>query len=114
MSKMKKMIMAITTTVLLLGACAGNDGTQQTEKLQVTDIQLPDTSDESLAQSSYKSSCAGCHGPDLQGGPAHPLPITGLSKEEVYITIIEGVGKMPGSMVTGENAENLAVWIAAQ
>lgn len=110
---MTRVIILLMGTLFLLAACGGT-ATPPQESLKVEDIQLPDTYDEFQAQVDYKKACAVCHGNDLQGAPAYPRPITGMSKEEVYIAIIEGVRMMPGNLVTGEDAENLAVWIAAQ
>lgn len=111
---MKKLTFLLTGLLFVLGACSGNNAAPPAEKLQVTDVTLPDTYDEALAQASYKKSCASCHGVELEGAPAYPMPITEFSKEEVYISIVEGMGLMPANMVSGEEAKNLAVWIAAQ
>ncbi|RXJ01703.1 cytochrome c [Anaerobacillus alkaliphilus] len=106
---MKKLL--FISLIFLLVACGGNTPDAQ---LDVSEISLPDTYDEARAQAAYKKSCAACHGGNLQGGGAYPYPITGISKEEMYVAIMEGVGLMPARLVTGEEAENLAVWIAAQ
>jgi cytochrome c551 len=110
----KKIFFALLAGAYLLTACGETQPEQATEGLKPEDITLPDTYDAALAEATNKRSCAGCHGVDLQGAGAYPQPITGLTKEEVYIAIVEGVGRMPANMVTGEEAENLAVWIAAQ
>ncbi|QOY36984.1 c-type cytochrome [Anaerobacillus isosaccharinicus] len=111
---MKKSLLAFIGMVFILAACGGETTTPAPERLQPSDITLPDTYDEERAQAAYKKSCAACHGVNLQGGGAYPYPITGISKEEMYIAIVQGVGVMPANLVTGEDAENLAVWIAAQ
>lgn len=109
---MKKILVALIGTTVLLAACSSNNA--EDEALTVSTVTLPDTYDEARAQAAYKKSCASCHGADLQGAPAYNFPITGISKEEVYIATIKGVGRMPGKLVSGEEAENLSVWIAAQ
>ncbi|MCT8140174.1 cytochrome c [Anaerobacillus sp. CMMVII] len=110
---MKKLIVALVGAAFVLGACGGNNAAPQ-ERLKPEDVTLPDTYDAARAEAAYTKSCAACHGVDLQGGGAHPYPITGISKEELYIAIVQGVGVMPANLVTGEEAENLAVWMADQ
>ncbi len=110
---MKKLLFTCIGLTFFLVACGGGETTPQTQ-VDLTQISLPDTYDEARAEAAYKKSCASCHGGNLQGGGAYPYPITGLTKEEMYVAIVEGVGLMPARLVTGEEAENLAVWLAAQ
>lgn len=113
---MKKLLTALFGAALILGACGGDEPTPAPAEPAPTETPATDetaagTYDATRAQTAYQS-CAGCHGGDLQGasGPA----ITGLTKEEVLLAIQEGPGIMPPNMVTGDDAENLAAWIAAQ
>jgi mono/diheme cytochrome c family protein len=112
---MHKKIIPFLGVVLFVGAIliAVFDVNEPVEEPPVV-ITLPDTYDEALAQKSYKRSCAVCHGQALEGATAYPEPITGLPAESVYIAIVEGVGLMPGKLLVGDDAANLAVWIAAQ
>lgn len=113
---MKKLLTALFGAALILGACGGDEPAPAPAEPAPTETPATDetaagTYDATRAQTSYQS-CAGCHGGDLQGtsGPA----ITGLTKEEVLSAIQEGRTGMPPNMVTGDDAENLAAWVAAQ
>ena len=117
--KLKKWFITITSALFILGGCGGeNDATPTPapapEGIDIATLDLPDTYDEQLATQHYAKNCAGCHGKNLEGAGAYPHPITGLTKEEVYIAVVEGVGMMPAGMVKGDDAANLAAWIAAQ
>lgn len=111
---MKKLLIALFGAALILGACGGGDDAEP----ETPDAPAQEASgdfDASRAQTSYQT-CAGCHGGNLEGGTAASLK--GLSKEEVLSAIQEGRqsdnGVMPANMVSGDDAENLAAWIAAQ
>lgn len=69
--------------------------------------------DAAKAQSTYMS-CAGCHGQNLEGGVGPALKGTQLSAEDILKVIENGQGTMPGGLVSGEDAKNLAAWIADQ
>ncbi|WP_246055331.1 c-type cytochrome [Pseudalkalibacillus caeni] len=65
-------------------------------------------------QKTYNQSCAGCHGKNLEGLNGPKLEDVGsrLSKEEILTKIKNGGGGMPGGLVSGEKAENLASWLS--
>lgn len=104
---MRKLLLGVFISALLfLGACS-NEG----QHAKATTLY-----DAEKAADDYKL-CASCHGADLQGGKSgagYAKPITSLTKEHILKSILEGPGVMPKDMVTGEAAENLAAWIAAQ
>ncbi|MRH43098.1 cytochrome c [Aquibacillus halophilus] len=83
---------------------AAENGGEQTEEGQVMEP-------EEIAQS-----CIGCHGGDLAGGSAPGLQNVGskYTQEEIHDIIINGIEgtAMPGGLVTGEEAEALAAWLA--
>jgi cytochrome c551 len=108
---MKKLLIAIIGAAMVLGACGGNEPAPAPDETPEVDETAAGDFDPAKAQASYQT-CAGCHGEDLQGknGPA----ISGLPKEQVLSAITEGRNGMPPNMVTGEDAENLAAWVAAQ
>ncbi len=125
---MKKLLIALFGAALVLGACGAADepapAPEETPEEAPEETPADDATDETAeavtfdateAQESYQS-CAGCHGGDLQGGGAYASPITGLSYEQVLAAIEQGPGTMPANAggVTGQEAENLAAWIAAQ
>ncbi|WNF36561.1 cytochrome c [Bacillaceae bacterium IKA-2] len=115
---MKKLLMAMIGAVLVLGACGGNDEAAPDEAPAAEETPAGGETtpvgdyDAAAAEASY-SSCIGCHGGNLEGQGANPA-IAGLSYEEVLTAIEVGPGTMPAGMVTGDAAENLAAWIAAQ
>lgn len=73
-----------------------------------------DTTDPGYAV--YENSCMGCHGGELEGGPAGP-PLIGTEHtvEEIATIAVEGIGDMPPGMFTGtdEELEQLANFISS-
>lgn len=61
----------------------------------------------------YNKSCLNCHGADLKGtaGP----PVTNMSEkyseQELLDLINNGVGMMPGNLLTEEEAEIVTKWL---
>lgn len=123
---MKKLIMAMTVSVLFLGACGGVDepapvdpAPDQGEAPVEEEVgeETAGAYDADAAEQTYQNSCAMCHGGNLEGQGQNPALVgTGLSKEEVLTILREGKGTMPGGLVRdGEDVEeNLAAWIADQ
>lgn len=63
------------------------------------------------------TSCATCHGGQLQGmGNTPALNNVGsrLSEEEILGIIVNGRNGMPGGLITGADAEAAAAWLATQ
>ncbi|WP_226036926.1 cytochrome c550 [Aquibacillus saliphilus] len=84
---------------------AAENGGEQSEEGAVSDP-------EEIAQS-----CIGCHGGNLEGGGSAPsLQQVGskYSEEEIHDIILNGIEgtAMPGGLVSGEEAEALASWLA--
>lgn len=118
---MKKLLIAMFGAALVLGACGAADEPAPAEETPPAD-EAPagdETAagleyDAALADAAYQQSCAGCHGGNLEGAGAYPNSIAGMSYAEVLAAIEAGPGMMPADLVTGEEAENLAAWIADQ
>lgn len=120
---MKKYMIALIGTAFLLGACGGNDGNVNDE-VPANDVnnEMNDEAanneeaggeyDLAAGEEIYVGNCASCHGSDLSGGSAPG--IQGLSYDEVMAAIENGPGTMPSNIVTGEDAENVAAWVAEQ
>ncbi|MGJ7921924.1 c-type cytochrome [Neobacillus sp. LXY-4] len=91
-------IMLMVSVLLLLGGCGANEK----ENNEAADV-------ETL----YKNKCLACHGADLQGASAPAL--TNLSdkysKDEVYNIILNGVGMMPGKLLSEEETELMTEWL---
>lgn len=108
-------------TLLVLGACGGggddnasepaDDNGEDTEE---TDNGGGDTVANGDAEELYKKSCASCHGDDLSGQVGPKLDTIGseLSSDEILTIIEEGQGSMPGGLLTGDDAQQVADWLA--
>lgn len=131
-------MLSVFALALLLAACGGNDNdsdtntgtndnkTEQTDEgTTETDEQANEQTDESAAdasydadaaKASYQSSCAGCHGGNLEGGAGPALSDVGsrLSKDEILDIIKNGRPGMPAGLLQGDEAENVAAWLADQ
>ncbi|WLD94059.1 cytochrome c [Alkalihalobacillus sp. AL-G] len=107
----------IFTLLVLLGlsvglaACGGGNegGSDSTGNGSTTEV------DVDAAKASFQQSCATCHGKNLRGnGNAPALNNIGKdhSKEEILAQIKNGGGQMPAGLIEGEEAENVAAWLA--
>lgn len=129
------LMLSVFLLALMLAACGGNDNdadtntgnndggtTEQTDDGssdadQGSDEGAADATsyDAEAAQSSYQS-CAGCHGGNLEGGSGPKLSDVGsrLSKDEILDAIVNGRTGMPPGLLKGDEAENVAAWLADQ
>lgn len=116
---MNKLFYSMVFVALLgfLSACGGGDEEVTPEKApteeQATDEQTP-TADAGEADAKFQQSCASCHGGDLVSGGAPDLNVIGskYSKDEILGIITNGKGGMPAGLLTGEDAESVASWLA--
>ncbi|MCF6411020.1 c-type cytochrome [Pseudalkalibacillus salsuginis] len=70
--------------------------------------------DVAAAEKSFEQNCASCHGQNLEGrGNAPSLEAVGkeMSQDEILQKIQNGGGGMPGGLIKGEEAENVAAWL---
>jgi len=121
--------MALAAALALsLGACGGGD--QQTQPPANNNQQQPADQgqgggnapagggntayDAAAAEATYRNSCAGCHGQNLEGTVGPNLTQVGgkYSRDEILQILNQGKGQMPGGLVQGTDAENLAAWLA--
>lgn len=134
MKKHWLLLISVFALALLLVACGGNDndtdtntGTDDSNTTEQTDEAADGTdeqTDENASEASYDAdkakaayqSCAGCHGGNLEGGSGPALNDVGsrLSKEEILDIIVNGRPGMPGGIIEGDEAENVAAWLADQ
>lgn len=139
MKKTWLMMLSVFALALLLVACGGNDdtdtntGTDDGGTTEQTDDGATDTDggtddddgaadgdteatsyDADAADSSYQQSCASCHGGDLEGlsGPELTNIGASLSEDEILDAILNGRTGMPPGMLQGDEAENVAAWLA--
>src|SRR5690554_5569755 len=94
---MKKLLTALLGLAFLLGACGGNDGGNVSD-------------DASNGERVFQENCASCHGDNLSGRSAPA--IAGTDVADVLSAIEEGPGTMPPSLVSGQDAEDVADWVA--
>lgn len=125
---MKKWLMAVIfASLLALAACGGGDsgetedpadtGTETEEPAEDATEDEADgdaTVDAGAAEEVYKKSCASCHGGDLSGGVGPDLTAVGseLSADEIEDIINNGLGSMPGGLVSADDSTLLADWLA--
>ncbi|MFA9558951.1 c-type cytochrome [Evansella sp. AB-rgal1] len=112
---MKKLLVAILSAVLVLGACGGND-VDEPQTADENNMEQGATGDLSYdldnAKQVYRQNCAGCHGGDL-GGASGP-PLLGYTKDEVLEALGIGPGPMTPNMIVDQDAEDVAAWIEDQ
>lgn len=119
---MKKWLMAVIFGLMLvLGACGGDDDAQESaDPAETDDAESEETDDEGgevsddAAEEMYQESCASCHGDDLEGSVGPELDTIGadLSADEIEEVIEEGQGSMPPGLLSGDDAEQVAAWLA--
>ena len=61
----------------------------------------------------FAASCAGCHGADASGGVGPALADSGLDAEEVVGIVAAGRGAMPGGLVEGQEAADVAAYVGS-
>lgn len=117
---MKKLLFVMIGAVLVLGACGGANEepevneTPTNEETPANDETAAGDFDAAAAESTYQSSCIGCHGGNLEGGVGPALAGTALTEEEMVAIIHAGVEGTAMSPFPDVDAENLAAWIATQ
>ncbi|WHX98239.1 cytochrome c551 [Neobacillus sp. DY30] len=115
---MKKLLYGLIFIALLgfITACGGGD--DETEQdTTTTEEQAGDeqqTADAGDGDALYQQNCSSCHGGDLKSGGAPDLDKVGskYSKDEIEEIIVKGKGGMPGGILTGEDADAVASWLA--
>lgn len=61
----------------------------------------------------FAATCAGCHGADASGGVGPALADSGLGAEEVVGIVAAGRGTMPGGLVEGQEAADVAAYVGS-
>lgn len=114
---MKKVLLtAVFGSALFLAACGGGDD-KADDATKDTDTGSETSSvDVGEGEKIAKQKCISCHGGDLTGGSAPAIDkIGGTLKEDEILDILEnGKGGMPKGIVSGQDAENVAAWLATQ
>lgn len=104
---MKKKLLTLllgSSLVLGLAACGGGDSGDK------------DTASGGEGAKIFDQKCSSCHGGDLKGGMGPNLTKVGskYSKDEILDILHNGKGQMPANVVTGDDADKVAEWLAAK
>jgi cytochrome c551 len=118
---MKKKLLTLllgTSLVMGLAACGGgNDDTKDTGNGDNGGNNATETADAGAAQKIYDQKCSSCHGGDLKGAVGPNLTQVGskYSKDEILDILKNGKsGGMPAGLVSGDDADTIATWLAAK
>ncbi|QQE74088.1 cytochrome c [Brevibacillus composti] len=118
---MKRFPLAVLSAalILLVSACGGGGGGQAQPPAGQGGQNGGQTApsggyDAATAQTLYNSKCSSCHGQDLSGAVGPNLTQVGgkYSKDQILDILQNGKGGMPGGLVTGQDAETVAAWLA--
>lgn len=115
MAVKKKLLALLMGTSLVLAACGGgNEATD--EKDTGTTGGETTTAGAGDAEKLYNQKCSSCHGGNLEGavGPALDKAGSHLSKEDIENIIANGKGAMPPGLLKGDEAAQVAEWLAAK
>lgn len=114
----KKLLAVIFGAGLMLAACGGgNDEANDNDTATDTDTAPTNETASVDAEKIVSSKCISCHGGNLEGQGNFPaLNDVGsrLSEDEILNVIENGRGAMPAGLVTGEEAQAVAAWLAAK
>lgn len=123
---MKKWIFILLFVLaIVLSACSENSKKSESDNVDKAPVESKDTNSDSAegnkvdtekAEEVFQNNCALCHGSDLTGGAGPNLTEVGsrYSKEEITEIINNGKnnGRMPAEVVTGDNVDLIASWLA--
>jgi cytochrome c551 len=112
---MKKWFMAVLFgTLLVLGACGGSDDNNDNNADNGATEDDGGTVDMAAGEDVYKKSCASCHGDDLSGAVGPSLEKVGAdhSVDDIKNIIENGQGSMPAGLVSGDDEQAVAEWLA--
>lgn len=122
---MLRILSVLALSVLLvvgLAACGGgseegegaSSGDEDTSTENGNSESDGGTVDVAAAEASFNQSCASCHGENLDGRTAPGLKNVGqeMNKEEILAQIKNGGGGMPKNLIEGDEAQNVAAWLA--
>ena len=100
---------------LLLVVAAATFGLAQWHPFSPTAPAADDTpaGDTPRGATVFASSCSGCHGEGASGGAGPALAGSGLTAEEVVSVVASGRGAMPPGIVTGQDAADVAAYVAS-
>lgn len=99
---------------LLLGAVvAGTLGLAFWHPFKPSPSSVPVAGDPQRGKAVFAATCAGCHGADASGGVGPALAGSGLTASEVVAVVAAGRGVMPAGLVEGQDAADVASYVAS-
>lgn len=106
----KKLLALLLGTSLVLAACGGDKAEDKPDS-DGGETQTADAGDEAKL---YENKCSSCHGQNLEGQVGPELTKIGskMSKDEIEKLILDGKGSMPAGLIKGEEASDVATWLA--
>jgi cytochrome c551 len=115
----KKLLTFLMGTALVIGlaACGGGNDNSGTDTSKDTGKNTgTDTASSDAGAKIFDQKCSGCHGGDLTGGMGPNLTKVGskYSKDDIMNIIKNGKGQMPPNVVSGDDANQVAQWLAAK
>lgn len=115
---MKKMgLLSMMIGLALVFAACGGGGDSSNGESSNNDNSQTASVDAEAAQKVFKQNCATCHGENLEGknGPALDHIGKEMSEKEIHDQIKNGTkGQMPGGLIKGDEANNVAAWLATK
>lgn len=119
---MKKRLLAFLVGISLvmgLAACGGGNDNKDTGNggNGGNGGGTTDTANAGDAAKIFDQKCSSCHGGDLKGGVGPNLTKIGskYSKSEILGIIKNGKsGGMPAGLISGDDADSVATWLAAK
>lgn len=113
----KKLLALIFGAGLVLAACGGGDDNADNSTDKSTDSGTTTETASVDAEKIVSAKCISCHGQNLEGQGNFPaLNDVGsrLSQDEILAIIENGKGAMPGGIISGDEAQAVAEWLAAK
>jgi len=113
----KKLLALIFGAGLMLAACGGGDDNADTDTDKSTDSGTTTETASVDAEKIVSAKCISCHGQNLEGQGNFPaLNDVGsrLSQDEILSVIEKGQGAMPAGLISGDDAQAVAEWLAAK
>lgn len=109
-------IAALGIVVMIIVSAAGLNQQEAIQNEEEGGGEQQEETVDASPEELFQNQCASCHGGDLSGGAGPNLQEVGsrYSAEEIEEIIINGKGSMPPGLYTGEQATQVAEWLAEQ
>lgn len=114
------LIILACATALFVAGCGGSDSKSDSPKSDSSSSSSSDSASKDPAfdksRSLFTTSCGGCHqlaDADAVGSVGPDLDKLKMTKETVLAQIKNGGGGMPADLIKGDDAEQMAEYVAA-